>query len=282
MRVFDRQSRRFIDSIRPGFTCLSALSFISDDAIVSFAQPLAEALDQLASRPRRADNLIEELGRVEELCIDPAGGSNGRTTQPALHDAHFPDKLPSAHRAENEQIAIEFSNHVDSAAEQTKNAVRWIPLPKQDLPFGEMDRGHCNPTEIEIGSAVDQQNVLALGRRRQRHVEGGKWWEARSSSARQAIAGPWGVMTTVSPRRLVEDLRQMCHHFRGLGLTHSRMSSYRSIRLVEICTRKSRAPSQAAKRTGHQASAKAAAAGRRGAANRARERGWGRSAPEWL
>jgi hypothetical protein len=36
-----------------------------DDAIVGFAQPLTEALNQLASVPRRASDLIEELCRPE-------------------------------------------------------------------------------------------------------------------------------------------------------------------------------------------------------------------------
>jgi hypothetical protein len=58
----------------------SAVSpFVVDDAIVGLAQPLTESLEQLASGPRRACELIEELGRREDFCLDLAGGSSGRT-----------------------------------------------------------------------------------------------------------------------------------------------------------------------------------------------------------
>jgi hypothetical protein len=41
----------------------TASPFIFNDAIISLAQSLTEALDQLASGLRRACDLIEELGR---------------------------------------------------------------------------------------------------------------------------------------------------------------------------------------------------------------------------
>ena len=123
----------------------SASPFIVDDAIVGLAQPLTEALNQLASGPRRADDLIEELGRVEEFGLDLAGGSNGRTARPVFHDSHFPDELPSGDRAEKDEVAIEFSNNVDSTAEYAKNAVRWISLSEEDFPFGKMRAGHESP-----------------------------------------------------------------------------------------------------------------------------------------
>ncbi|MFZ2136371.1 MAG: hypothetical protein WAV78_05465, partial [Xanthobacteraceae bacterium] len=50
-----------------------------DDAIVGLAQPLTEALNQLASGLRRACDLIEALARCEEFYLDLAGGPNGRT-----------------------------------------------------------------------------------------------------------------------------------------------------------------------------------------------------------
>jgi len=48
----------------------AASPFIVDDAIVGLAQPLTEALNQLASGPRRACDLIEELGRREDFDLD--------------------------------------------------------------------------------------------------------------------------------------------------------------------------------------------------------------------
>jgi hypothetical protein len=66
-----------------------------DDAIVGFAQPLTEALNQLASVPRRASDLIEELCRPKDLHLDPAGGSSGRTARAVFHDAHLPINCPA-------------------------------------------------------------------------------------------------------------------------------------------------------------------------------------------
>src|SRR6516165_10392452 len=51
----------------------AASPFIVDDAIVGLAQPLTEALNQFASGPRRACDLIEELGRREDFYLDLAG-----------------------------------------------------------------------------------------------------------------------------------------------------------------------------------------------------------------
>jgi hypothetical protein len=96
---------------------LAGSPFIIGNAIVGLAQPLTEALNQLASGPRRANDLIEEFGRVEEFRFDLAGSANGRTARPVFHDAHFPNKLASADPAEQDRFAIEFSNHLDSAAE---------------------------------------------------------------------------------------------------------------------------------------------------------------------
>ena len=69
---------------------------IFGDAFVRLAEPLTETENQLASGPWRASDLIQELGRLEELRLDLDGGSNGRTARLVLHDAHFADKLPSA------------------------------------------------------------------------------------------------------------------------------------------------------------------------------------------
>jgi hypothetical protein len=48
------------------------------DAIISLAQSLTEALNQLASGLRRACDLIEELGRRKDFYLNLAGGSSGR------------------------------------------------------------------------------------------------------------------------------------------------------------------------------------------------------------
>src|ERR1700738_189267 len=72
----------------------AASPFIIDDAIIGFAQPLTETLNQLASGLRRACDLVEELGRCEEFYLDLAGGPNGRTAGPVFHDAHLSYKLP--------------------------------------------------------------------------------------------------------------------------------------------------------------------------------------------
>jgi len=53
--------------------------------------------------------------------------------------------MPSADRAEKDEVAIEFSNNVDSTAEYAKNAVRWISLSEEDFPFGKMRAGHESP-----------------------------------------------------------------------------------------------------------------------------------------
>jgi hypothetical protein len=79
---------------------LAASLFFVNDAIVGLAQPLAEPLNQLASGPRRAADLIEELGRGEDFDLHVGGGSKGRTALAAVfHDAHLADKLPRANGA---------------------------------------------------------------------------------------------------------------------------------------------------------------------------------------
>jgi hypothetical protein len=78
----------------------AALSFIIDNPIVGLAQPLTEPLNQFASSLRCAGDLFDELGRRQDFHRDLAGGSSGRTTGTILHDAHLPDELPRANRAE--------------------------------------------------------------------------------------------------------------------------------------------------------------------------------------
>src|SRR5438034_848554 len=119
--------------------------FIVDDAIVGLAQPLTEALNQLASGLRRAYNLIEELWRREDFYLDFAGGSSGCATRAVFYNAHLPYKLPRANRTEKDGIAIEFPEYVDGAAEEAKNTIRRISLSEEDLPFGEVRGGHCCP-----------------------------------------------------------------------------------------------------------------------------------------
>jgi hypothetical protein len=123
----------------------AASPFIVDDAIVGLAQPLTEALNQLASGPRRACDLIEELGRRKDFYLDLAGGSSGRTAGAVFHNAHLPYKLPCANRAEKDGVAIEFPEYVDGTAEEAKNIVRRISLSEEDLPFGEVRASHCGP-----------------------------------------------------------------------------------------------------------------------------------------
>src|SRR5499427_995547 len=123
----------------------AASPFIIDDAIVGLAQPLTEALNQLASGPRRACDLIEELGRREDFYLDLAGGSSGRIAGAVFHNAHLPYKLPCANRAEKDGVAIEFPEYVNGTAEEAKNTVRRISLSEEDLPFGEVRASHCDP-----------------------------------------------------------------------------------------------------------------------------------------
>ena len=135
----------------------AASSFIIDDAIIGLAQPLTEALNQLASGPRRACDVIEELSRREHFYLDLAGGSSGRTAGAVFHNAHLPYKLPCADPAEKDRVAIEFPEYVDGTAEEAKNSVRPISLSEEDLPFGKMLANHggplnCNRWRIE-GSA---------------------------------------------------------------------------------------------------------------------------------
>jgi len=123
----------------------AALPFIIDDAIIRLAQPLSQAPNQLASGPGRAGNLIEEFARGENFHLNLAGSSSGRTARAVFHDAHFPDKLPGANRAEKDGIAIEFSEYVSGATEQAKNTIGRISLSEEDLPFGEMRASHHSP-----------------------------------------------------------------------------------------------------------------------------------------
>src|SRR6516225_6756828 len=94
----------------------AASSLILNDAFVGLAQPLTEAFNQLASGWRRANDLIEELGRAEEFRLDIAGGANSRTARLVFDDTHLSDKLSGADRAEQNQVAIEFSDHLDSTS----------------------------------------------------------------------------------------------------------------------------------------------------------------------
>src|SRR5215471_18796307 len=91
--------------------------FIVDDAIVGLAQPLTEALNQLARGPRRACDVIKELGRREDFYLDHAGGSSRRIAGAVFHNAHLPYKLSCANRAEKDGIAIEFPEYVDGVVD---------------------------------------------------------------------------------------------------------------------------------------------------------------------
>jgi hypothetical protein len=136
--------------------------FIIDDAVVSLAQPLAEALNQLASGPWRTSNLIEELGWREDFYLDLAGGSGSRIAAAVFHDAHLSDKLPHANCAEKDGVAIEFPEHVDGTAEYPKNTVRRISLLEEDLPFGEVHAGHFTPFLSATAVPADEGKLAGL------------------------------------------------------------------------------------------------------------------------
>jgi hypothetical protein len=127
---------------------LSAASpFIVDDAIVGLAQPPTEPLNQLASGPRRACDLFEELRRREDFRLDVAGGSSGRIAGAVFHNAHLTHELPCTNRAEKDGVAIEFPEYVDGTTKEAKNTVRRISLPEEDLSFGKV-------RDIHFGSLV--------------------------------------------------------------------------------------------------------------------------------
>src|SRR5215510_2720934 len=140
----------------------AASPFIVDDAIVGLAQPLTEALNQLSRGPRRACNLIEELGRREDFYLDLAGGSCRRAAGPVFHNAHLPDKLSCANRAEKDGVAIEFPEYVDGTAEEAKNTVRWISFSEENLLLGEVRASHCGPLNRQYGDGPDEGKLACL------------------------------------------------------------------------------------------------------------------------
>src|SRR5262249_30115057 len=123
----------------------AASPFIVDDAIVGLAQPLTEALNQLASGPRRACDLIEELGRREDFYLDLAGGSSRRTAGAVFHNAHFPNKLSFSNCADKDGGTIEFAEDVDGPADEAKNHLCRCALSEEDLHFGEVRASHGGP-----------------------------------------------------------------------------------------------------------------------------------------
>ena len=72
----------------------AASPFIVDDGIVGLAQPLTETPNQLSGGPRRGYNLIEELGRREDVYLHLAGGSSHRAAGAVFHNAHRPLRQP--------------------------------------------------------------------------------------------------------------------------------------------------------------------------------------------
>jgi hypothetical protein len=139
----------------------AASPFIVDDAIVGLAQPLTEALDQLASGPRRTCDLIEKLGRREDFYLDLAGGSSRRTAGAVFDNAHLPYKLSRTNRAEKDGVAIEFPKYVDGTAEEAKNTVCRVSLSEEDLPFGEVSASHCGPLNRQLLTGPTKANQLA-------------------------------------------------------------------------------------------------------------------------
>src|SRR5262249_43304087 len=121
---------------------LAASPFIFNDAIISLAQSLTEAVNQLASGPRRGRGQIEELGRRENFYLDLAGGSSGRAAGAVFHNTHLTYKLPCANRAEKDALAIEFTEYLDGTAANAKNIARRISLFEEDFPFSEVLASH--------------------------------------------------------------------------------------------------------------------------------------------
>ena len=101
----------------------AASPFIIDDAIVGLAQPLTEALNQLASGLWVACDVIEELGRREEFYVNLAGSSSGCTAGAVFENAHLSDKLPRANRAEEDRVTVEFPEYLDD--QHCLFRVRW-------------------------------------------------------------------------------------------------------------------------------------------------------------
>jgi hypothetical protein len=148
-------------SVLAGLEGSAASPFIVDDAIVGLAQPLTEALNQLASGPWRACDLIEELGWREDFYLDLAGGSSGRIAGTVFYNAHLPYKLPCANRAEKDGVAIEVPEYVDGTAKEAKNTVRWISLFEEVLSFGKTRAIHCGP--LNWSQERDEAEGATLG-----------------------------------------------------------------------------------------------------------------------
>src|SRR6516165_7137106 len=133
----------------------AASPFVVDDAIVGLAQPLTEALNQLSRGPRRACDVIEELGRREDFYLHLAGGSCRRTAGAVFHNAHLPYKLSCANRAEKDGVAIEFTEYVDGT-EEAKNTVRRISFSEEDLLLGEVRASHCGALNRQYGDGPNE------------------------------------------------------------------------------------------------------------------------------
>jgi hypothetical protein len=139
-----------------------ASPFIVDDAIVCLAQPPTEPLDQLANGPRRACDLIEELGRREDFHLDLAGGSSGRIARAVFDNAHLPYELPGTNRAEKDRVAIEFPDYVDGTTKEAKNTIRRISLSEEDLPLGKVREFHCGPLVLNRGDRSTIPHVWGI------------------------------------------------------------------------------------------------------------------------
>jgi hypothetical protein len=111
-----------------------------DDTIVRLAQPLTQAPNKLPCGLRRVGDLVEEFGLSEDFDLDFTGSSSGRTARPVLYDAHFAEKLSGANFAQQDGMAIEFSDYVDGATEQAEDTARRL-----GVPFG---RRECSALEL--------------------------------------------------------------------------------------------------------------------------------------
>jgi hypothetical protein len=125
----------------------------ADDTIVRLAQPLTQAPNKLPCGLRRVGDFVEKFGLSEEFDLDFTGSSSGRTARPVLYDAHFAEKLSGANFAQQDGMAIEFSDYVDGATEQAKDTARRISFSDEDFAFGENRALHPRPFNLTTGTA---------------------------------------------------------------------------------------------------------------------------------
>src|SRR5262245_17981911 len=121
----------------------AAPPFTLNDAIISLAQSLTEALNQFPSGLWRARDVIQELGRHEDFYLDLAGGPSGRAAGAVFHNSHLTYELPRPNPAKKDGLAIEFPEYINGTPEEAKNTVRCVSLSEEDFSLSEVRAGHC-------------------------------------------------------------------------------------------------------------------------------------------